>query len=136
MHVALVCDLVNHVACMVLDHVRSCNHDDIMVCCSGCIWLHANKIAYIRLNQSQSVYLVVWRVATFLVKRKPVIATSISNIPVYILCMTTRLIQDVPTTMVPMGRILLSKHRTPPMPVSSDRGMHSGLQTCNPPPIN
>ena len=57
-HVALMCDLVNHVACIVLDHVRPCNHDDIVVCCSGCICLHANKIAYVRWNQSQKVVII------------------------------------------------------------------------------
>lgn len=56
--VALMFDLGNHVACMVLDHVRSCSHDDIMVCCSGCICLHANKIAYVRWNQSQKVVII------------------------------------------------------------------------------
>ena len=50
----------------------------------------------------------------------------------YIMHDITRLIQDVPITMVPMGQVLLGKHRTPPMPVSSDRGIHSGLQTYNP----
>ena len=124
--VALMCDLVNHVACIVLDHVRSRNHDDIMVCCSGCIWFHANKIAYVRWNQSQKVVIITFQnlyvycmLKGELVECLPGgLASShrsgqteasdcyqyIRYPSLYIMHDITRLIQDVPITMVPMGQ--------------------------------
>lgn len=110
--VALMCDLVNHVAC------------------SGCIWLHADKIAYVRWNQSQKVVIIETNISFqnlymyCMLKGELVeclpggLASShrsgqteasdcyqyIQYPSLYIMHDITRLIQDVPITMVPMGQ--------------------------------